>query len=539
MAQSITTEKIPQTVSDLLEARALTSPTGIALAYPGQGTTLTWSEWDDQSAALARALVDRGLQKGDRVALLAENRIEWSIAQMGAARAGLILVPINTHSRSEDLRHALGQSGSRAVILTERFRSNDYLDLLRSIAGDLPDLLHTVVIGAARGGIHTSWDELIAEGAQSSASLPAVHGDDPAVIIYTSGTTGRPKGALLRHSAVLGNGIAAFDRLRADHSDIVTSIIPLFHSASFCGTIPGCVATGATYVGVDAFDEITMMQIIDSARSTIHVAVPTTLRAMLHHPRRSEFDLSSLRVVHCGGSDIDPDMLAACAREFPVPDVLQGYGLSEAASLVSLGDPGAGIATSSAGFPLTGYAIRIASTSTGEILSAGNPGEIQVSSAHVMIEYFRMPEETDRAFTDDGWLRTGDLGELTRSGELRMAGGRLKDMIIRGGENIYPAEIENTLRLHPAIREAAVFGVPDEALGEIVVAAVTCEADVTGPELAAFCTERIARYKAPVTYYRVDRFPLTPSNKIRKVDLRQMALSGVLAELPSPMEDQT
>jgi fatty-acyl-CoA synthase len=525
--------EVSDTPGALLDLRSRLDPHGVALDYPGHGRQLTFAQWDRESSALGKALLELGLTRGDRVALLAENRVEWSLVQMAVARAGLVLVPVNTHSRSEDLHHVLAQSESRCLVLTESFRSNAFLDLVDGVRERLPDLEHTVVIGGSRkpGTGRESLEDLIAAGSRSLAELPEVRGDDPAVIIYTSGTTGRPKGVVLRHAAVMANGRAVFERLGVDASDVVTSIVPMFHSASFCAALPGCLATGASYVGLDAFDAVEMMQVIQSRRVTVHIAVPTTLRAMLQHPRRKEFDLSSLRVATCGGADTDPEMLAACIAEFPLPGLVQGYGLTEASALVTLAAPEPGRDLTTAGLPLPGYEVRIASVDTGEILPVGVTGEVQVRTPNRMTEYFRLPEATEAAFTADGWLKTGDLGELTSDGELRLTGGRLKDMIIRGGENIYPAEVENTLLRHPQVLGAAVFGIPDPALGEIVAAAIVCDGDPTAEELSRFCAEQIARFKAPSTFFRVADFPLTPSGKIRKSVLRERALSGVLSSM--------
>jgi fatty-acyl-CoA synthase len=505
----------------------------VAMVFPGHGRQLAYGEWDRVSASLARALLDGGLERGDRVALLSENRVEWAIVHMAVARAGLLLVPINTHSRSEDLHYALHQSQSRWVFLPERFRSNAYLELLEGVLDRLPDLAQVVLIGGT-GLDDATWPslaELVERGRNSDTDLPVIGRHDPSVLIYTSGTTGRPKGVVLRHGAVMANGRGVFDRLGVDSSDVVTSIVPMFHSGAFCVALPGCLAAGATYVGIDSFDAVEMMQIIELHRATVHTAVPATLRAMLHHPRRHEFDLGSLRVGTCGGADADPEMLAACIAGFPFPGLVQGYGLTEASALVTCAAPEPGRDLTTAGLPLPGYEIRIAAADTGEILPPGVTGEIQVRTENRMIDYFRMPEETANTFTSDGWLKTGDLGELTPTGELRMTGGRLKDMIIRGGENIYPAEIENTLAQHPQVLEVAVFAIPDEALGEIVAAAIACTECVPPEELSAFCAERIARFKVPAVYFRIEEWPLTPSGKIRKNVLRERAASGALALL--------
>ena len=515
-----------ETPAAALERRAHHSPLAVALDFPQDRRQATYAEWDRAATALARSLLDLGLVRGDRVGLLAENRLEWPIVEIGVARAGLVLVPLNTHLRRDDLRYCLEQSQARMVVLTERFRSNPFLELVREVRAELTQLEHLVLISDGDHPDCLSLSSLVLR--DSDRSLPTASGDDACAIIYTSGTTGRPKGAVLSHRAVIANGRLVFARLGITEADKVTSIVPMFHSASFCTAIPGCLATGASYVGVSAFDPVDMMRVIEQSRATVHIGVPTTLRAILNHPQRPDFDLSSLRVGTCGGADTDPQLLNDCAAAFPIPGLVQVYGLTEASALATCPAPGDPRRFDTAGAPLPGYDIRVVSTITGQRVSAGAPGEIQIRTKYRMAEYFRMPEATAETFTDDGWLRTGDIGALTETGELMLTGGRLKDIIIRGGENIYPVEIENVLLQHSAVRQVAVFGRPHPELGEIVAAAVVCDPGATEHDLTAFCKARLARYKVPSVFFAVDQFPLTASGKVRKIELRRMAQSGEL-----------
>jgi fatty-acyl-CoA synthase len=507
-----------------LAAVARHSPNKDAFMFP-EGS-LTFGDWNERSKSLAKALLDLGFAPGDNIALLAQNSIHWPIVQLAVAKAGMVLVPLNTYYKLEDLTYALVHSQARAVFFTPAFRSSKYLELVREAAKQSKDLRSKIVIGGHADGC-LSIEDLIAEGAASDTALPAIQGEDNAAIIYTSGTTGFPKGAMLTHQGVMADGCAVFARLKIGSEDRITSIVPMFHSASFCVAIPGCLAAGATFLGLEAFDAVEMFKVIERHRATVHVAVPTSLRIMLENPRRNEFDLSSLRVGTCGGADVEPELLRRCAVEFPIPGLVQAYGLTESTGLACCPEPDDPDRFETAGRPLPEYSVRIADPESGAILGKDALGEVQIKSPSIMRGYFANDDETLKAIDAHGWLKTGDLGQVRRDGKLVLSGGRLKDMIIRGGENIYPAEAERVLLSHPAVSEVAVFGIRDDHFGEIVAAAVR-GADVTAAELADHCASRIAKYKIPAKYFRTEAFPLTPSGKIRKVALREMLADGKL-----------
>jgi fatty-acyl-CoA synthase len=491
--------------------------------------SLSFGHWNDKSETLAKALLNLGFAPGDNIAILAQNSIHWPIVQLAVAKAGMVLVPLNTYYKLEDLTYALVNSRARAIFFTPAFRTNKYLDLIREAAKRSKDLRSKIVIGG-RAEECLSIEDLIAEGTASSTALPPIQGEDDAAIIYTSGTTGFPKGAMLTHQGVMADGRAVFSRLKIGADDRITSIVPMFHSASFCVAIPGCLAVGATFLGLEAFDAVEMFDVIERYRATVHVAVPTSLRIMLEHPRRSEFDLSSLRVGTCGGADVEPELLRRCAVEFPIPGLVQAYGLTESAGLACCPEPDDPDRFETAGRPLPEYGVRIADPESGAILGHDAIGEVHINSPSIMRGYFANDGETRKAIDADGWLKTGDLGQVRRDGKLVLSGGRLKDMIIRGGENIYPAEVERILLSHPAVFEVAVFGIKDDHFGEIVAAAVR-GGNVTAAELSDHCASRIAKYKIPAKYFRTEAFPLTPSGKIRKVALREMAADGKLRAL--------
>ena len=518
------------TAGDALARQAEVRGDREALAFPEAGARMSWAEWRAAAEALARALEGRGFRPGERIGLLAESRIEWPVVQMGVALAGCVLVPLNTHYRRDDLAYALGHARPRALFLARGFRGNPYLENARAIRETVP-ALETLVVLDGPDGDCPGYAELIAEGRASAAALPRVDPDSVGSLQYTSGTTGFPKGALLTHAGMMANAWGISGRLRVTAEDRWTSIIPLFHCAGCIMCILGTVQRGAAYIGVSSFDAAAMFRLIEAERCTMLSGVPTSYVAMLDHPARAAHDLSSLRAGTCGGADTDPALLARCAEEFPIPGVVQVYGQTEASTLIALADCRAPERFETCGKPLPGARVRIADPATGAPLPAGGIGQIETAGPMVMRGYFDNAEATAEAIGADGWMRTGDLGFLTGDGDLVVAGGRLRDMIIRGGENIYPVEIENLLRGHPGVTDIAVFGMADDYYGEIVAAAVDGEDGLTPGELGRFCAGRIAKFKAPARYFRVAAFPLTASGKIRKAALREMAASGGLAPL--------
>jgi fatty-acyl-CoA synthase len=302
-----------------------------------------------------------------------------------------------------------------------------------------------------------------------------------------------------------------------------TSIIPLFHCAGCILNLLGALQTGAAYVGVPGFDPEIMFRVIEAERCTHLSGVPTSYLAMLDHPARSDYDLSSLRGGTCGGADCNPDVLRRCAEEFPMPGLCQVYGQTEGSTLFTCPSTDDPLRWETAGTALPGYELRIVDPTTLQSLPAGQIGELQGRGPMVMQGYYKRPDDTAETIIAGDWLRSGDLGFITETGHLVIAGGRLRDMIIRGGENIYPAEIENLLQAHPAVASVAVFGLADTYYGEIVAAAVKLSAPVAAAALQAHCAARIAKFKVPAVIYAVESFPLTPSGKIRKVELRHWA----------------
>ena len=518
------------TPGEALRRHVAERPAATGLLYPETGARLSFAGWLENAEALARALLDFGLVPGDHVALLAQNRIEWPVAQMAAALGGFVLVPLNSHYRRDDLGYALGQSDSKAILLSASFRSNPYLENLRALRGELPLLRHAILFDGKDSDCH-SYERVLDVGRRSGTALPVVATEAPAALLYTSGTTGFPKGALLSHRAMLANSWQTARRLAVTPQDRWISIIPPFHCAGCVMIALGALQSGACQAGVSAFDPLHMFRAIEAERCTMLSGVPTSYLAMLDHPERGRFNLSSLRAGTCGGADTDPAMLARCATEFPIPRVAQVYGQTETSTLISLPEIDDDDRFATAGRPLPGMEVRITDPRTCAGLPAGAVGQIEARGPSLMLGYYKKPQETAEAIDGEGWLKTGDLGLLTAEGRLVIAGGRLKDMIIRGGENIYPAEIENLLRGHPAVGEIAVFALPDPYYGEAVAAAVRLAGPASAGELGAYCSGRIAKFKTPAAFFAVEQFPVTASGKIRKTELRRLAAEGALRKL--------
>ncbi len=515
-------------IGEALSKLAARSGGATALRFPESNQTLTFTSWHAHSLHLAGGLMSLGLGPGDHLALLAENRVEWPVVQGAAALMGAVLVPLNTHYRREDLSYVLKQSRAKALVLSPEFRSNDYLAHLQVLRSSLPELEIVVLLEGEASGCE-SYAALL-EFAPPDR-LPEVKPGDIGSLQYTSGTTGFPKGALLTHEAMLKNAFATASRLGLKPADRWTSIIPLFHCAGCIMNLLGCLQVGACYVGVSHFDPKLMFKIIEAERCTVLSGVPTSYLAMLESAERGRYDLTSLRTGTCGGADTDAEILRRCAERFPIPYVAQVYGQTEASTLVSCPRFDDSKRFETAGEPLEGYEVRITDVSSGKVLATGESGQIEARGAMVMRGYFEDEAATAETITKDGWLKTGDLGYLDPNGRLVIAGGRLRDLIIRGGENVYPVEIENHLRRHPAVLEVAVFGVSDRYYGEAVAAAVQLREPVAAAVLAEHCAAAIAKFKVPASWFSVDAFPMTSSGKIRKVALRELAEAGKLALL--------
>jgi fatty-acyl-CoA synthase len=434
--------------------------------------------------------------------------------EYGAALAGLTLVTVNPALRPAELGYVLRQSRSAGIVLTPTFRS-PMLAYLDEVRGELPLLRETILM--------TAWSDFVASGAPTQA-LPEVHPGDAAQIQYTSGTTGFPKGALLHHRGLTNNGRLYARRAGIGAGDVYVNPMPLFHTAGCVMGVLGSVQTGAALVQMPAFDPGLQLALIEEERATFSGGVPTMLTAILEHPEIGARDLSTLRCSFSGGTPVPPSLVERVEQRFGVPLVIV-FGTTECSCLVTVVHPtdAPEDRAGTLGRPLPCTEVKVADPATGAPLPVSAVGELCVRGYGVMTGYFDMPEATAQAIDGEGWYHTGDLASMDARGFLRIEG-RIKDMIIRGGENIYPREIEETLARHPTIAEVAVIGLPDERWGEIVTAVMRLRpgADRDHEAWRAHCREHLAPHKTPARWEVVDAFPLTASGKIQKFQLRAM-----------------
>jgi len=489
-------------IGSWLIKRAATSADSVALVF-GEGEKQTYGELDDRAARWAAVFTERGIGRGDRVAFLGENQPAFVEVLFGAARVAVVFVPVNTRLAAPEVAHILADSGARLLVHDERAAA-----VATEAAGHLPRILVGPEADAALAAV------------EPAPEAPGVGLDDPAAILYTSGTTGRPKGAVLTHGNLTWNSLNTLVDADIVSTDVALVISPLFHAASLgMGLLP-VLLKGGTVVLERAFDAGRALRIIEEQGVTMLSGVPTTYQFMAEHPDWAGTDLSSLAKLTCGGSPVPTRVLEAFeARGLSFS---QGYGMTETS-------PGATYLPAtrtrakmgSAGQPHFFTEVRVVDENR-QSLEPGEIGEIQVRGPNVTPGYHGNPAATAEAFTADGWFRTGDLGSFDDDGYLFVAD-RLKDMIISGGENIYPAEVEDLILGLDEVTGAAVIGIPDERWGETPWAVVTLRpgAELTTERLAEHLNGRIARYKIPKNVVVVDELPRTASGKVKKLDLRK------------------
>jgi fatty-acyl-CoA synthase len=507
------------TVGGVLRTAAATAPDRLAmvggLADPADRKRWSYAELLAEAERAALALATRFAPR-ERVAAWAPNLPEWVILEYAAALAGLVLVTVNPALRPAELSYVLGQSGAAGIFLVPEYRS-PMAKFLAEVRPDLPALRETIFF--------TEWAEFLATAPPAgAANLPDVHPDDIAQIQYTSGTTGFPKGAELHHRGLTNNARFYAERLGLQPGETYVNPMPLFHTAGCAMGVLGTCQSLAVHVPVLAFDPALMLELLETERAEVFGGVPTMMIAMLSHPDMAKRDLSSLRVAVSGGSPVPADLVRQVEERLGVRFSIV-FGTTECSPLVTQVQPDAPPSrrAETLGTPLPETEVKVADLVTGKPALPGEVGELCARGYLVMRGYHDAPEATAQAIDTDGWYHTGDLGSMDAEGYLRIEG-RVKDMIIRGGENIYPREIEDVLFAHPAVAEVAVVGVPDEKWGEVVAAYIRVapgQSEPSSDELRAYCRERLAPYKTPLHWVFVEEFPLTPSGKIQKFRLRE------------------
>jgi fatty-acyl-CoA synthase len=516
--QADTSEPVRETtVGEVLRAAAAAAPqmTAMVAGVPDPGGRRRWTYAGllAEAEQAARALSAR-FAPGERVAVWAPNLPEWVILEFAAGLAGLVLVTVNPAFGPAELAYVLNQSGAAGIFLVPEFRS-PMAKFLDEVRPEVPALREVVYF--------TGWQEFLAS-APAQATLPGVRPDDIAQIQYTSGTTGFPKGAELHHRGLTNNARFWAARMGMQPGDVYVNPMPLFHTAG-CGMgVLGVTQTLGVHVPVLAFDPGLVLELLEAERGAVFGGVPTMMIAMLGHPDFERRDLSSVRAAVSGGSPVPAQLVRQVEDRLGVRFSIV-FGTTECSPLVTQVklDAPAQDRAETLGTPLPQTEVMIADAATGQAVPVGQAGELCARGYLVMRGYHDAPEATAAAIDAEGWYHTGDLASLDDRGNLRIAG-RIKDMIIRGGENIYPREIEDALFAHPAVAEAVVIGVPDETWGEVVAAYVRPVPGQSAPdpeELRAWCRKRLAPYKTPLHWVFVDAFPMTPSGKIQKFKLRE------------------
>jgi len=504
------------TVGGVLRETAGRTPDRIGLIAgaprPDDRRRWTYAQILDEAERCARALLAR-FAPGERVAVWAHNVPEWFLLEFGAALAGVTLVTVNPAYRAAELAYVLRQSRAAGIFLVPEVRGNPLAAWLDQVRGELPELREAISFD--------DWDRFLASG-DPARELPAVGPDDPAQIQYTSGTTGKPKGALLRHRGITNNGRYFARRLGVSGDDVWLNAMPLFHTGGCVLGVLGSVQSGSAQVLVPAFEPRLVLDLIESERVNIIGLVPTMLIALLEQPDFTQRDLASLRAIVSGGATVPAELVRRVEALTPARFNIV-FGQTESSPVITqtrLDDTPEDKAET-IGLPLPQTEVRIVDSAGGAVVPPGAIGELCTRGYLVMAGYFEMPEATAAAIDADGWLHTGDLASMDERGYCRIEG-RLKDMIIRGGENVYPREIEELLYTHPGVVDVAVVGVPDERWGEQVACFVRAKTPApTAEELEAFVAERLARYKVPRHWVFVDAFPLTASGKVQKFKLRE------------------
>jgi fatty-acyl-CoA synthase len=497
-----------------------------AVPEPAARREWTYAELLTDVERVARALLARH-EPGDRIALWAPNAAEWVVLQQGIAMAGMILVAINPAYRSHELQYVLAQSGAVALFHVDEYRGADLNAIIDEVRPDARALRETFSF--------TDWAAFLESG-DPTTQLPAVAPLDPVQIQYTSGTTGFPKGALLHHKGLVNEAQFVAQRAGMDDGGVCINAMPMYHIGGGAVTELGTLAMHGTYVVLPGFDPGLVLEAFETYRGTHALMVPTMLIAVLEHPDCATRDLSSVQTMMSGAAAVPETLVHRVIERLGCRFSIL-FGQTEMHGVISqtrVTDSPADQA-GTVGQPLPELEVKIADPATGEVLAIGEQGEICCRGYQTMLAYYELPDETAATIDADGWLHMGDLGTMDDRGFLKVTG-RLKDMIIRGGINIYPREIEDLLFAHPQIAEVAVIGVPDERWGE-QIAAVVRPADPAAPpaaeELRAWCKERIAAHKVPASWFLTRAYPMTPSGKVQKFVLRDQVDAGTLLPLPS------
>jgi fatty-acyl-CoA synthase len=524
------TSRVPllgETIGECLRRTVAKHPEREALVVRSQGYRASYRALWDASSEIARGLLAMNIQRGDRVGVWSPNRFEWVVLQYATARIGAILVNINPAYKSSELAYVLNQAGISVLAMSRGFRHNNYVAMLAEVRAGCPTVRATVVF-------EDDWAQLIAAGARVAAEQlaereAALQFDDPINIQYTSGTTGFPKGATLSHHNVLNNGYFIAQILGYSELDRVCVPVPFYHCFGMViGNLAAAASGACVVVPGEAFDPLLVLETVAAERCTSLYGVPMMFIAELDHPSFASHDLSSLRTGVMAGAPCPIEVMRAVQAKMGMREVTICYGMTETSpvSTQSATDDPLDKRVTTVGRPHPHIEIKVIDPATGQIVPRGTRGELCTRGYSVMLGYWNDEAATRAAIDAGGWMHTGDLATMDDEDYVNIVG-RIKDMIVRGGEKVYPRELEELLHTHPAVAEAQVVGVPSVKYGEEVMAWVRPKpgATLTGEALTAFCTGTIATYKIPRYWKITDEFPMTVTGKIQKFRMREIAIA--------------
>ncbi len=521
---------LEETIGANLDRTVARFPDREALVECATGRRWTWRELDHDVELVARGLIASGIEKGDRVGIWGPNSARWTITQYATAKIGAILVNVNPAYRTHEFSYAVNQSGMRLLISASSFKTSDYRAMVEETAGQNRALERVLFLDTS------DWDDLVAAGEGHDADIlnqrmRTLDPHDPINIQYTSGTTGYPKGATLSHHNILNNGFIVTELMGFTEEDRLCIPVPFYHCFGMVMANLGSTSHGSTMViPAPGFDPGLTLDAISQERCTAVYGVPTMFIAMQHHPTFADHDLASLRTGCMAGSICPVEVMKHCINDMHMAEVCIAYGMTETSpvSTQTRTDDDLDRRTATIGRVHPHVEIKIVDPATGETVERGQPGEFCTRGYSVMLGYWPLDDEegaekTREAIDDDGWMHTGDLAEMREDGYCNIVG-RIKDLVIRGGENVYPREVEEFLYSHPDIEDVQVIGVPDEKYGEELCAWIKLTEGaepLDADQVRAFCTGKLAHYKIPRYVMLVDEFPMTVTGKIRKVQMRE------------------
>ncbi len=534
-----------KTVGEIVREQAKLYPAQEAYVYPEHGIRKTYKEFDEETDELAKAFIGMGIEKGENVAIWSDNKKEWLLSQYATGKMGAVLVTVNTNYQATELEYLMKQSDATTLILDESFKGTSYIDIIRTVcpelaigkrgsisSGKLPHLKRIILMTEREEQGMYKWSEFMAQAdkvtnEQLEEQFQSLDPDDVINIQYTSGTTGFPKGVMLTHNNVVNNGKQIGDYMKLTEQDRICIPVPFFHCfGCVLGTL-AAVTHGSAMILLEQFDPLRVLQAVQDEKCTALHGVPTMFIAELNHPDFKNYDTSTLRTGIMAGSVCPIEVMKRVIEDMGASEITICYGQTEASPVITQTKTDDPIEkrVSTVGKPHPNVEVKIIDPVTGEELPVGVPGELCTRGYNIMKGYYNNAEATREAIDEEGWLHTGDIAVMDADGYIDITG-RIKDMVIRGGENIYPKEVEEFLYTHPEIADVQVVGVPDSKYGEELMAWIIPKKDVHLDEesVREFCKGSISHHKIPKYIEFLEEYPMTASGKIQKFKLREMSV---------------